>query len=126
MTTDWATIGVAVATVIGGPLGGYLVGRRGRRASVNKDEADAVESLTNSVVSLGQRLDFVSKDLREAHTRLEHSEARAVAAEQRAAAAELRAATSESEVLQLRAEVGHLRLEVARYKGMTDVQTPAG
>jgi hypothetical protein len=113
-THDWVNAGLTAAA-IGGPAVAYLLGRRGRRARASKDEADATESLSASVVALGQRLDTVTLSLWDAYTRLQLAEQRATAAENRAAAAELRAATSDAELVRLRAEVASLRAELAQY-----------
>jgi chromosome segregation ATPase len=108
----------------------YVLGRRGRSAAASRDEADAVESLTASVIQQGQRLDQVSTALWEANQRLAvaesraaaadqraaASEARAAAADQRAAAADLRAATSDAELVRLRGQVEQLRAELAAYE----------
>jgi hypothetical protein len=112
-----AVIGLVLAVVA------YFVGRRGRAAAANRDQADATESLAGSVHTLGVRLDVVSTALWEAQQRLVLTEQRATAAEQRATAAELRAATSDAraatsdaELVQLRAEVKALQAKLAQYE----------
>lgn len=112
---DWVSVGLAVSTAAG-TAGAYLLGRRGRSASATRDEADAAESLSVSVVALGNRLDEVTRSLWDAYGRLAMAEQRATTAEQRAAAAELRAATSDAELVRLRGEVASLRAEVATYE----------
>lgn len=131
MLPAWLSAVLAVVAAAGVPAGWWL-GRRGRAASAGKDEADAAESLTASVVQLGQRLDQVSTALWDAQTRLALSEQRAVAAEQRAATAELRAATAEqraavsdAELTRLRAEVDWMRVELARYESTATEQRAA-
>jgi chromosome segregation ATPase len=112
---DWVSVALAGTTAAGSVVA-FLLGRRGRRASASKDEADAAESLSGSVVALGQRLDEVTRSLWDAYARLQLAEQRAAAAENRAAAAELRAATSDAELVRLRAEVASLRAELAQYE----------
>ena len=112
---DWANVGLATAAVAG-PALAYLLGRRGRHAAASRDQADAAESLSASVVALGKRLDEVTRSLWDAYTRLQLAEQRAASAENRAAAAELRAATSDAELVRLRGEVASLRAELAQYE----------
>ena len=112
---DWVNLGLAT-TAVAGPAVAFALGRRGRNASASKDEADATESLSASVVALGKRLDEVTRSLWDAYGRLQLAEQRATAAENRAAAAELRAATSDAELVRLRAEVASLRAELAQYE----------
>lgn len=76
-------------------LAGWLAGRRGRRAAANRDDADAVESLSSTVARLGQEILGL-------YVRL-------AAAEARAAASEARAIAYEGEVAKLRADLGRLR-----------------
>lgn len=113
MAVDWLTVGLAAGNVVTA-AGGVWLGRRGRAAV---EEADAADSLSTTVVRLGQRLDLVSQQLWDAQQRLNLAEARAGAAEARAAAAELRASTSEADLVALRAEVAELRRRLADYEG---------
>jgi cbb3-type cytochrome oxidase subunit 3 len=112
---DWATVALSGTTLAGSAVA-YALGRRGRRATTSQAEADAAESLSTSVVALGQRLDQVTAAWYDAAGRLLLAEQRAAAAEQRAAAAELRAATSDAELVRLRGEVASLRAELASYE----------
>ena len=97
-------------------IGGWVVGKRGRRASAVKDEADAAESLSATVAALGAQV-------QELYGRLSAAENRAAAAEARAAASDLRAATADAEVLRLREEVAQLRAELAAARRATDGST---
>lgn len=115
---DWVNVGLAGAAAAG-PAVAFMLGRRGREASASRDSADAAESLSTSVVALGQRLDTVTRALWDAQNRLALAEQRAAAAENRAAAAELRAATSDAELVRLRAEVASLRAEIATYEAQS-------
>lgn len=115
---DWATVALSGTTLAGSAVA-YALGRRGRRATTSQAEADAAESLSTSVVALGQRLDQVTAAWYDAAGRLLLAEQRAAAAEQRAAAAELRAATSDAELVRLRGEVASLRAELASYESTT-------
>lgn len=112
---DWLTMALATASVVG-PGIAWALGRRGRSASASRDEADAAESLSGSVIALGKRLDEMNRALWDAWNRLALAEQRATAAENRAAAAELRAATADAELVRLRAEVAQLRQELSAYE----------
>jgi hypothetical protein len=110
---DWVSAGLGVAT-LAGPVVAYVLGRRGRQATASQSEADAIESLTASVLTQGQQINQLNASLWEAHRLLRLSDERAAGAETRAAAAELRAATLEHELINLRAEVSGLRAQAAR------------
>jgi cbb3-type cytochrome oxidase subunit 3 len=110
---DWATIALSGTTLAGSAVA-FALGRRGRRASASQSEADAIESLTASVLTQGQQINQLNASLWEAHRLLRLSDERAAGAETRAAAAELRAATLEHELINLRAEVSGLRAQAAR------------
>jgi chromosome segregation ATPase len=112
---DWVSVALAAAAPAGTTLA-YIAGRRGRRASASQAEAEAIESLTNSVSTQGRQIDQLTTSLREAHRLLRLADERAVGAETRAAAAELRAATSDAELVRLRGEVTQLRAELASYE----------
>jgi hypothetical protein len=96
--TVWVAV-IGTVTTVGGSVIAWLTGREGRAAVAQKDEADAAESLSQTVAALGMQV-------RELYEQLAKTERRALSAEVRAAAAEHEAAM-------LRFEVGRLRIQVA-------------
>jgi hypothetical protein len=92
------TLWVALAGIVS-TIGTWFSTRRGRAAVAQKDEADAAESLSQTVATLGNQVQAL-------YGLLAETTARAMAAEMRAAAAE-------HEASQLRVEVARLRVQVA-------------